>query len=100
MDEGENFNCLDGGVHICAVAAVRLTAADEFGDDVDRRPVPVAVTPRVLQLGAHSFDVERGMMTRGTDPVRLTATEVGLLRILAARLEKTTQDLYAARGGH
>lgn len=41
--------------------------------------------PKVLHLGAVRYDVDRGELWRGTDPVRLTATEAALMRIFAAR---------------
>ena len=50
-----------------------------------RTPAPVTVkVPKVLQLGAVRYDVDRGEMWRGEDQVRLTATEAALMRILAA----------------
>ncbi|HQY43306.1 MAG TPA: response regulator [Paracoccaceae bacterium] len=50
-----------------------------------RTPTPVTVkVPKVLQLGAVRYDVDRGEMWRGDEQVRLTATEAALMRILAA----------------
>ncbi len=50
-----------------------------------RTPAPVVVkVPKVLQLGAVRYDVDRGEMWRGEEQVRLTATEAALMRILAA----------------
>ena len=43
------------------------------------------VGPKVLHLGAVRYDMERGELWRGPDPVRLTATEAQLMRILAAQ---------------
>jgi two-component system, OmpR family, phosphate regulon response regulator OmpR len=40
--------------------------------------------PRVLHLGAVRYDIDRGELWRGTDPVRLTATEAQLMRVFAA----------------
>ncbi len=40
--------------------------------------------PRVLHLGAVKYDIDKGEMWHGTDPVRLTATESALMRIFAA----------------
>jgi two-component system phosphate regulon response regulator OmpR len=41
--------------------------------------------PKILRLGDMTYDVERGELTRGGGAsLRLTATEAGLLRILAA----------------
>lgn len=51
------------------------------------RRVPKAeaasVGPRVLHLGAVKYDVDKGEMWHGTEPVRLTATESALMRIFA-----------------
>ena len=41
--------------------------------------------PKVLSLGAIRYDLERGEMWQGEEIVRLTATEVQLMRIFAAR---------------
>ncbi|WP_347311843.1 response regulator [Defluviimonas sp. SAOS-178_SWC] len=41
--------------------------------------------PKVLNMGAVRYDVDRGEMWRGTDLVRLTATEAALMRIFAAK---------------
>jgi two-component system phosphate regulon response regulator OmpR len=46
---------------------------------------PVPVVPKVLNLGAVRYDVDRGEMWRGEALVRLTATEAALMRILAAK---------------
>ena len=43
-------------------------------------------TPKVLSLGAYRYDVEKGVMWHGEDPVRLTATESQLMRIFSAKL--------------
>lgn len=40
--------------------------------------------PRMLHLGAARYDLDRGELYRGQDPVRLTATETTLMRVLAA----------------
>ncbi|SHJ05823.1 response regulator [Wenxinia saemankumensis] len=53
-----------------------------------RAPAPVedpAPRPASLSLGAIRYDVDRGEMWEGEAPVRLTATEVQLMRIFAAR---------------
>lgn len=42
-------------------------------------------TPKVLSLGAIRYDMERGEMWQGDDLVRLTATEVQLMKIFSAR---------------
>lgn len=41
--------------------------------------------PKVLSMGAVRYDVDRGEMWRGSELVRLTATEAALMRIFAAR---------------
>ncbi|MFC3119705.1 response regulator [Jhaorihella thermophila] len=41
--------------------------------------------PKILHLGPIRYDVERGEMWRGEEPVRLTATESQLMRIFSAR---------------
>ena len=40
--------------------------------------------PRVLHLGAVRYDMDRGELWRGPDPVRLTATEAALMRLFSA----------------
>ncbi|SIS55135.1 two-component system, OmpR family, phosphate regulon response regulator OmpR [Roseivivax lentus] len=42
---------------------------------------PETAQPKVISLGPIRYDVERGEMWRGEDPVRLTATEAQLMRI-------------------
>jgi two-component system phosphate regulon response regulator OmpR len=53
------------------------------------RRVPDTATddaaPKVLSLGSIRYDMERGEMWQGDDLVRLTATEVQLMKIFAAR---------------
>lgn len=52
------------------------------------RRVPQVVAeagPKVLHLGEVRYDLERGELWRGTEPVRLTATEAQLMRIFAAQ---------------
>ena len=51
----------------------RVPAAEEVLD-----------APKVLHLGEIRYDIERGEMWRGEEMVRLTATEVSLMRIFAA----------------
>jgi len=51
-----------------------------------RAPAPVAQkVPKVMTFGPVRYDADRGELWRGEDPVRLTATEAALMRILAAR---------------
>lgn len=65
---------------------------------------PEQVGPKVIQLGPVRYDVERGEMWRGPDHVRLTATEVALMRIFAANpgealtREKLVEDLGRDKG--
>ncbi len=40
--------------------------------------------PKTLHLGMARYDIDRGELLRGQEPVRLTATETTLMRILAA----------------
>ena len=48
-------------------------------------PSPQPAARQILRLGAMSYDVERGELRREEgEPLRLTATEAGLMRILAA----------------
>jgi two-component system phosphate regulon response regulator OmpR len=46
---------------------------------------PAAPVPKVLHLGPVRYDMERGELWRGNDPVRLTATEAALMRLFAAQ---------------
>lgn len=50
-----------------------------------RMPAPAedATVPQILHLGPIRYDIERGEMFQGSDPVRLTATEAALMRIFA-----------------
>ena len=66
------------------------------------RRVPTVKTeaaPKVLHLGAVRYDIDRGEMWRGDQPVRLTATEAQLMRVfaqsagLAVSRDKLTGDL-------
>ncbi len=45
---------------------------------------PIDAPPKTLQLGEVRYDVSRGEMWRGSDLVRLTATESALMRIFAS----------------
>ena len=48
------------------------------------KPAEEAELPQVLHLGPIRYDLERGEMWRGADPVRLTSTEAALMRIFTA----------------
>ena len=48
-----------------------------------RVPAPGEARPSVLKLGPRRYDLNRGELLQGTDPVRLTATETALMRLLA-----------------
>src|SRR6056297_2968183 len=67
-------------------------------------PEPETVMPKVLQMGPVRFDIERSELLRGTDPIRLTATEVQLMRIFSEHLRqpvtraKLVEDLGRVRG--
>lgn len=52
-----------------------------------RMPEPVADdgAPKFLSLGPIRYDTERGEMWRGEDLVRLTSTEIQLMKIFASR---------------
>ncbi|MHA7850292.1 response regulator [Roseovarius sp.] len=67
-------------------------------------PEPETVMPKMLQMGQVRFDMERSELMRGTDPIRLTATEVQLMRIFSEHLRqpvtraKLVEDLGRDRG--
>lgn len=67
-------------------------------------PEPEHAAPKVLSLGAVRFDIERSELTRGEDLIRLTATEVQLMRIFAENLRepvsrtKLVEDLGRDKG--
>ncbi len=50
-----------------------------------RAPQPVASAPKFLTLGPLRYDREKGELTRGDTPVRLTSTESQIMRVLVAR---------------
>ena len=62
------------------------------------------IGPTTLHLGAIRYDVERGEMWQGDQPIHLTATESQLMRIFAARPNqpvsrgKLVEDLGRDRG--
>ncbi len=54
---------------------------------LQRRPAPEPA-PRDLRFGGFRFDLDRGELSRGGEPVHLTAAEAGLLASLAQRAGK------------
>ena len=60
--------------------------------------------PKVLTLGAIRYDIERGEMWQGEELVRLTATEIQLMKIFAAHVgealsrTKLVEELGRDRG--
>lgn len=60
--------------------------------------------PKVLSMGPIRYDIERGELWQGDDLVRLTATEIQLMRIFAAqpgvalRRSKLVEELGRDRG--
>jgi len=67
-----------------------------------RRVPQVRVTPtaQALTLGPSRYDIERNELWRGSEAVRLTATEAALMRLFAARPGEaiTRERLVAALG--
>ncbi len=71
------------------------------------RRVPQArpEAPKMLQLGSVRYDIDRGELWRGPNPVRLTATEAALMRVLALQpgaavaREKLVGDLGRGEDG-
>lgn len=65
---------------------------------------PEEVTPKFLQLGAIRYDIDRGEMWRGEDLIRLTSTEIQLMKIFSAQpgepvsRAKLVEDLGRDRG--
>ncbi len=51
-------------------------------------PEPENTTPKVLQMGAVRFEIERAELMQGEQVVRLTATEVQLMRIFVDNLRQ------------
>lgn len=58
-----------------------------------QRATPAVPGARMLKLGAASFDVERGELWRGDEPVRLTTAEATLLKLLARRANEAVSRL-------
>jgi len=67
-------------------------------------PQPETNVPKVLQMGPVRYDIERAELMRGNEPVRLTATEVQLMRIFSEHLRtplsraKLVEDLGRDKG--
>jgi len=51
-------------------------------------PEPEEKQPKVVQMGPARYDIERGELSRGGVAVKLTATEVQLMRIFAGNLRQ------------
>lgn len=51
-------------------------------------PAPEAALPKILQLGPVRYDLDRSELMRGDEIVRLTATEVQLMRIFSEHLRQ------------
>ncbi|WP_328794216.1 response regulator transcription factor [Maritimibacter harenae] len=58
---------------------------DRINTMLDRRPEPAETGPKELQLGPLTYDVEAAVLKQGDKRIGLTATEVKLMRALAAR---------------
>ncbi|MEM8776877.1 MAG: response regulator [Pseudomonadota bacterium] len=67
-------------------------------------PEPDNATPKVLNMGPVRFDIQRSELVRGQDLIRLTATEVQLMRIFSENLRepvsraKLVEDLGRDKG--
>jgi len=65
---------------------------------------PEEVTPKFLQLGAIRYDIDRGEMWQGEELIRLTSTEIQLMKIFSAQAgepvsrAKLVEDLGRDRG--
>ena len=65
---------------------------------------PADVMPKVLSLGPIRYDMERGEMWQGSDLVRLTATELQLMKLFSAKpgeaisRAQLVEDLGRGRG--
>lgn len=58
---------------------------DRINHVLHRRPPPVVVQPKELHLGPLRYDIEQAVLYEGESRLRLTATEVKLMRALAGR---------------
>jgi two-component system phosphate regulon response regulator OmpR len=65
---------------------------------------PEDIAPKFLQLGEIRYDIDRGEMWQGEDLIRLTSTEVQLMKIFSAQpgeavsRAKLVEDLGRDRG--
>jgi len=73
-----------------------------IGAILRRMPKPEASQnlPKLLHLGAMRFDIDRGELWQGDQPLRLTATEAALMRIFATHVNSsvTRQQLVEELG--
>ena len=73
-----------------------------IGAILRRMPQPEASQnlPKLLHLGAMRFDIDRGELWQGDQPLRLTATEAALMRIFATNVNSsvTRQQLVEELG--
>jgi two-component system, OmpR family, phosphate regulon response regulator OmpR len=73
-----------------------------IGAILRRMPQPEASQnlPKLLHLGAMRFDIDRGELWQGDQPLRLTATEAALMRIFATHVNRsvTRQQLVEELG--
>jgi two-component system, OmpR family, phosphate regulon response regulator OmpR len=46
---------------------------------------PMGTVPKVLHLGPVRYDMDRGELWRGSEPVRLTSNEAALMRVFSAQ---------------
>jgi two-component system phosphate regulon response regulator OmpR len=66
---------------------------------------PSAATPKVLHMGAVRYDMDRGEVWRGTEPIRLTSTEAALMKVFSAQpgtplsRDRLVGDLPREEGG-
>ena len=69
-------------------------------ESILRRAGAAAEPPKQVRFGAFGFDVERGELTQDGEPVRLTSSEVALLRVFCRNPGSTIgrADLLAQTG--
>jgi two-component system phosphate regulon response regulator OmpR len=58
---------------------------DRVNRMLDRRPPPAETAPKALRFGPFSYEIATGTLSEGETPVKLTATEVKLMRALTDR---------------